>query len=183
MEIILASASPRREMLLREFAKDLVVVPAHIDEAIHQDERFADACVRLARKKALQVAKENRGAVVIGADTIAYKGRENYRKTDDKRKARAILQGLSGRTHNVITGVAVVFPSGKCVAYSVKADVKMKEISELELENYLETDDWKGRAGSYDISGEGKSLVAGVKGEVETVVGLPIKKLRRLLGK
>ena len=179
MGIVLASASPRRERLLKKIVRKFSVKVAKIDEAIHSGEPFAKVCVRLAGMKARDVADGK--SIVIGADTIAYLGRRNFRKTDDEGKARRILLELRGKTHYVITGVAVLYSSGKCVKYSVRAAVKMKKFSDAQLSSYLKSNEWKGRAGSYDISGKGRALVQSVKGEEETVVGLPLKRLRAIL--
>ena len=182
MELILASASPRRARLLRKVARTFRVMPAHVDERLRQGELFARACLRLAEAKARAVARRERGAVVIGADTIAYRGKKIYRKTDNARTARAILLELSGKMHHVVTGVCVVFPSGKCVKYSVRASVKMKKLAPGMLDWYMASGEWRGRAGSYDVSGRGKKLVEKISGEKETVVGLPLKKLKLILG-
>ncbi|VVB99077.1 Septum formation protein Maf [uncultured archaeon] len=181
MDVVLASASPRRRKLLLKIAKRFRVSAANIDESIHSGEPFSKACVRLAEKKAEAVAAKEKGAVVIGADTIAYLGQRNFRKTDDGGKAKKILLFLRGKTHYVITGVCVIFPGGKKVKYSVKAAVRMKKYGEKGLASYLKSGEWKGRAGCYDISGRGKKLVAGVRGEKETVIGLPLRKLRLVL--
>ncbi len=179
--IVLASASPRRKRLMERLVRRFSVAPARINERMKRGEGFAAACVRLAEAKAQSVAKKRPRAIVIGADTIAYLGKMNCRKTDNARSARAILLALAGRTHYVITGVAVVFPDGKCVKYLVRAAVRMKKITPRMLEWYMKTGEWKGRAGSYDVSGKGKKLVASVKGERETVVGLPLRKLKLIL--
>ena len=84
MEIILASASPRRAVLLHRIAGKISVMPAHIDERVHASEKFSEACVRLAIAKARKIARREKNAVVVGADTIAYLGRKNCRKTDLK---------------------------------------------------------------------------------------------------
>ena len=179
MEIVLASASQRRERLLKRIVKKFSVRVAKIDESIHAGESFSRACVRLAEMKARHVADGK--SVVIGADTIAYLVRKNFRKTNDGKKARGVLLFLRGKTHYVITGVAVLFPSGKIVKYSVKARVKMKEFTDDKLESYLKYGEWRGRAGCYDVSGKGRRLVASVRGEKETVVGLPLKRLKLIL--
>ena len=181
MRVVLASASPRRKRLLERIVPRFSAKPARISERMAAGESFPSAAVRLAEKKARAVAKNEKNAVVIGADTIAYRERKIFRKTDDARKARRILLELSGKTHYVVTGVAILFPDGKSVKYSVKALVKMKKLSERQLASYLKSGEWKGRAGCYDVSGRGRKLVGEVKGEKETVVGLPLKKLRTVL--
>ncbi|MCX6771705.1 MAG: Maf family protein [Candidatus Micrarchaeota archaeon] len=181
--IILASGSPRRKRLLRKIVRSFTVRPARISERLLRGEGNTAACMRLAEAKARASARRSGGAVVIGADTIAYRGKKIYRKTGSARTALRILLELSGRAHYVVTGVAVVFPGGKCVKYFVRAAVRMKKLTPKMLESYLKSGEWKGRAGSYDVSGKGKRLVERVKGERETVVGLPLKKLRLVLKK
>ena len=181
MRIILASSSPRRKRLLGKIVPKFLASSANISERILQGESFPSAAIRLAEKKAKAIAKKEKGAIVIGADTIAYRGREIFRKTNDGKLARKILASLSGKTHFVVTGVAVFFPNGRRVKYSVKAAVKMKKLSERQLASYLKCGEWKGRAGCYDVSGKGKALVESVRGEKETVVGLPLKRLRAAL--
>jgi septum formation protein len=182
MHIILASGSPRRKRLLGKIVRAFTVCPADVNERLKRGEGFARACVRLADEKARAVARMRPGALAIGADTIAYRGKRIYRKTKSARLARRILMELSGKTHYVVTGVAVLRPGGKCVKYFVKAAVKMKKLTPKMLEGYMKSKEWEGRAGSYDVSGKGRKLVASVQGEKETVIGLPIRKLRKVLG-
>ncbi len=183
MRIVLASSSPRRKQLLKRIVRKFGIRPAKASERIFSDERFPSAAARLALWKAEAVAKKEKNAIVMGADTIAYRGREIFRKTDKEKIARRILASLSGKTHFVVTGVAVLFPNSRRVKYAVKAAVKMRRLTGKQLASYLKSGEWKGRAGCYDISGRGKELVASVEGEKETVVGLPLKRLRKLLGR
>ena len=181
--IVLASASPRRKRLLKRVVRTFSVAPARIDERIRRGEPFSRACVRLAREKARAVARKRPCAIVIGVDTVAYLGSMNCRKTGSAAQARKILRALSGRAHVVATGVCVIFPGGREVAYCEKVEVKMKKIMPQMLEWYMKGGEWKGRAGSYDVSGKGARLVASVKGERETVTGLPLLKLKLILKK
>ena len=181
METVLASGSPRRKRLLRRIVRKFSVAQANASEKMRAGESFSSACVRLALLKAKKIAAKRKRALVIGADTIAYRGKRIYRKTGNRKLAQKILLELSGKAHFVVTGVAVVFPDGRVVKYSVKAAVKMKNYGKEGLESYLKSGEWKGRAGCYDFSGRGRKLVAGVRGEKETVVGLPLKRLRRIL--
>lgn len=161
--------------------KKFSVKAASINERMHTGEPFASACVRLAEMKARKVAKKERNAVVVGADTIAYRGKKVYRKTENRQAAGKILQELSGRIHYVVTGVCVLYPEGRCMKYSVKASVRMKKLNSKMIDGYLKTGEWEGRAGSYDVSGKGRKLVERVRGERETVVGLPLRRLGRIL--
>jgi len=182
MEIVLASASLRRKRLLLRLVKRFEVAPANVDEEIGKSESFRAAAVRLAVLKARKTAKRKMGALVIGADTIAYLGKKNCRKTNERRVAARILRELSGKTHSVVTGVAVLHPGERMVKYSVLSRVRMKRLNEKTIARYLKTSDWKGRAGSYDASGKhAKLVVAGIVGEKENVAGLPLIRLRKLL--
>lgn len=181
MKIVLASASPRRKRLLKGIVRKFTVKIARIAEGIHSGESFSHAAMRLAEMKAKKVAAKNADAIVIGADTIAYFGKRNFRKTESEDAARMALSFLSGKTHFVITGVAVLFPDGRRVKYYERASVRMRKLDAREIEAYLRCGEWRGRAGSYDVSGIGRELVANVRGEEETVVGLPLKRLRSVL--
>jgi septum formation protein len=181
MKVILASASPRREKLLKRLVRSFSVKPARISERLLPGEPYSRACVRLAKKKASAIAKTEHDALVIGVDTIAHRGKRIFRKTDDAIEAREILRFLSGKTHTVATGVCVLFPNGKHVSYCERAHVKMRHISPKKLSWYIKNGGWAGRAGSYDVSGNGLSLVLGIRGEKETVIGLPIERLKRIL--
>lgn len=183
MGIALASGSPRRKRLLGKIVRKFSVAQTNASEKIRAGESFPSAAVRLALLKAKKAAAKRKNAIVIGADTIAFRGKKIYRKTENAGAARRILLELSGKTHFVVTGVAVLFPNGKRTKYSVKAAVKMKDYGKKGLESYLKSGEWKGRAGCYDFSGRGRKLVASVKGEKETVVGLPLKRLRKLLAR
>jgi len=184
VRVILASFSPRRKRLLKKIAGKIIVMGANVNEKMLFGEAFPSAAKRLARAKARAVAEKKscRGAIVIGADTIAYAGKSIFRKTENRKIAERILRSLSGKTHTVVTGVALIFPDGREIAYSVRAKVKMKKLGEPELRGYLESGEWKGRAGCYDVSGKGRRLVAEISGEKETVVGLPLRRLKRILG-
>ena len=179
MKIVLASSSPRRKRLLRKLVRKFSVKASEVNERIGRNEGFARAAVRLAEAKARAAWKG--GELAIGADTIAYRGRKMFRKTESLEAARRILRQLEGSTHEVVTGVALVFPDGRCAKFAAKARVKMREWKEGELEGYLRGGEWKGRAGCYDVSGRGTVLVEKVAGEKETVIGLPLVRLRRAL--
>jgi septum formation protein len=181
MQIILASSSPRRKRLLRKLVRSFSVAPAKIGERVRKGESFPSAAKRLAEKKARAAAALHPSSITIGADTIAYLGGRNFRKTSSEKKARSALRFLSGKTHTVATGVCVLLPSGRRVSYCEKARVRMKSLAPALLDWYLRGGEWKGRAGSYDVSGKGGKLVAEVRGERETAVGLPLRRLRRIL--
>jgi len=172
----------RRKRILRRLVADFSVAPANVDERLRRGESFRAACVRLADVKARKAAEKRPNALVVGADTIAYLEKKNCRKTKSRRVAASILRTLSGKWHSVLTGVAIVFPSGKAVKYSVLSRVKMKRLDAGKIAGYLKTDDWRGRAGSYDASGKhAKMVIEKIVGERENVVGLPVRRLRKIL--
>ncbi|MEM2138396.1 MAG: Maf family protein [Candidatus Anstonellaceae archaeon] len=181
MGFVLASASPRRKRLLKKIVRKFSVKIPEVDERIRSKESFLHAAARLAELKAKKIAEQSEKDIVIGADTIAYHGKRYFRKTNDVKAARRVLRFLSGKTHDVVTGVAVVFPDGKCANYCERAKVRMKRLGDEEIAGYLKSGEWKGRAGCYDVSGKGRKLVAELKGERETVVGLPLEKLKKIL--
>ena len=181
MEIVLASSSPRRKRLLGKIVPVFRVSAADIVERVKEGEAFPAAAMRLAYLKAREVARKYPRTIVVGADTIAYRGRAIYRKTGKRAEAERILRELSGKTHYVVTGVMVLFPNGRRVRYSVRASVRIKLMEPGLLESYLKTGEWRGRAGCYDVSGKGARLVESICGEKETVVGLPVEKLKLIL--
>ncbi|MCX8197065.1 MAG: Maf family nucleotide pyrophosphatase [Candidatus Micrarchaeota archaeon] len=181
MRVILASRSARRKRLLKKLFKKFLVVPADIDEKIKNCENPIQAAKRLAFLKAKKVAKKYKSAIVIGADTVVYVGKKIYGKAKTKQEARKMLIELSRRAHDVATGVAIFYPGKKAKVFVSKAKVKLNFANDKLLEEYLRTNEWKGRAGCYDISGAARNFAALVSGEKETVIGLPLRKLRTFL--
>lgn len=181
MNVILASESARRKYLLRKICRRFRVIPAKTKETVGKNENPAEAAERLARLKAFKVASKHKDSLVVAADTIAYFGKKIFGKTQTIKKAKTTLSFLSGKVHRVSTGVAIVFPSGKAISYTVTAKVKMKKLGEELIKRYIQSGEWKDRAGCYDISGLGKCLIEKVWGEREAVVGLPLKRLKIIL--
>jgi len=180
--LILASASPRREELLRGVGLSFQVIPSEEGEEedlLEEPRLLAEA---LAIRKARDVAKRMRGGLVIGADTLVEVERFILGKPKDCEEAREQLRRLSGRVHRVITGVAVVeAESGREEVASEVTLVKMRECSPQEIEAYLLTGEPFDKAGSYAIQGLGAFLVEGIQGDWSNVVGLPLGTLRQLL--
>lgn len=180
MKFILASASPRRKELLSGCGYEYEVCPADIDENI---EEFADpkvACEILSRRKALAVLENNPDAVVLGSDTIVVIDDKILGKPKDREDGKKMLKMLSGRTHQVYTGLCVC-SKDKTRSLVSKADVSFYELSNETIEGYINTGEPMDKAGAYGIQGTGSILVKSISGDYFTIVGLPIAKASRLL--
>jgi septum formation protein len=180
--LILASASPRRLDLLRQVgvAPDAVIAP-DLDETPLRDETPRLLAVRLARAKASAVAANHPGAFILAADTVVSLGRRILPKAMTREEARACLTLLSGRAHRVATGVAVAAPGGAMAARLVESRLHVKRLSARELEAYLETGEWRDKAGGYAIQGRAGAFVISLQGSYTGVVGLPLYETLSLL--
>jgi septum formation protein len=179
--LILASASPRREELLRRLGVSFSVVPSALPEEppLGTPE---EAARTLALAKARAVARRFSSEIVLGADTVVALGGVTFGKPVDSDDARRMLRMLMGRTHEVITGVALVeAPARRETAATVVTRVEMAEYGEEEIDAYLQTGEPYDKAGAYAIQGLGGRLVARVDGCYTNVVGLPLETTRRLL--
>lgn len=173
--LALASASPRRLDLLRQIG--LVpdrVDPADIDETPLRDERPRQLALRLAVAKGEAVRARLPGMYVLSADTVVAVGRRLLPKTETEDEVRACLHLLSGRKHDVLTGVAVFSPDGRVASRVVEARVDFKRLSVQETEGYIRSGEWKGKAGGYGIQGRAGAFVIGVAGSYPAIVGLPL---------
>jgi septum formation protein len=176
--VVLASSSPRRLDLLRSIGVQPEVRPADIDETTLDGEEPAAYVDRLARTKAGTVACP--GEVVVAADTTVVIDGRIIGKPVDRAEALDTLRTLSGRTHTVYTGVAVVFPTGT-VAVTVTSDVTFVKISEDVLDWYVGSPEPYDKAGAYGLQAAGAMLVAAVHGSVSNVLGLPLAELHDLM--
>jgi septum formation protein len=180
---ILASASPRRLALLEQIGrKPDRVVPADVDETPLRDEAPRELAERLAVAKAKAAAAAHPGAVILAADTVVGCGRRILDKTEDDRAARKILALLSGRRHRVYGGIAVIDPAGKLTSRTVMTQVMFKRLSEAEIEAYLESGEWRGKAGAYGIQGKAGAFVPWINGSYTNIVGLCVHTAAKLLG-
>lgn len=173
--LVLASASPRRLDLLRQIgiAPD-EVDPADIDERVRPRELPRDYARRMAVAKAERVATRHPGCFVLGADTVVACGRRILPKAEDEAGARRCLELLSGRQHRVIGGVAVIAADGRRAIRCVTTMVKMKRLSQAEIDGYIASGEWEGKAGGYAIQGRAAVFVAAINGSYSNVVGLPL---------
>ena len=174
-EIVLASASPRRAELLESAGIRFVVVPGHIDETPLPDEQPVEHVLRLAREKAAEVARREEGRYFIGADTIVVCAGEIMGKPRDDADASRMLRKLSGRTHQVVTGFAVLDQTAeRYVTQAVSTDVVFKELTDAEIAAYVATGCPRDKAGAYAIQGGAAYMVARINGSYTNVVGLPL---------
>ena len=181
--LILASASPRRLDLLRQVRLEPgSIVPAHIDEAAKPGELPKDLAPRLAAGKARAVAADNPDCFVLGADTVVACGRRGLGKPETESEARRMLELLSGRRHTVLGGVCVVGPGGAEHTRLVSTGVSFKRLDAREIDDYLRSSEWRGKAGGYAIQGLAAGYVRAISGSYSNVVGLPLFEVVQLLG-
>ena len=182
--LVLASASPRRVMLLAQMGivPDVIVVP-DIDETPLAGELPRRLAERLAVAKAEAVALREPEAVVLAADTVVAVGRRVLPKVETEAEARECLLLLSGRRHLVITGVAVARPDGRVQRRVVECAVRFKRLDATEIEAYIASGEWKGVAGGYAIQGRAAAFVPWMQGSYSAVVGLPLHEVALLLAR
>ena len=178
MRIILASKSPRRREILENTKVRFSIKESQIDETIKLNESPKDTVKRLAYEKALDVAKNNEDALVIGADTVVVIDDKILGKPKDETEAYNMIKLLSGKTHYVITGFALINLSliKKIVDCQI-SQVTFKELSEATIKDYIQTKESLDIAGAYGIQGYGGLLVKNIQGDYFNIVGLPISKI------
>ena len=180
--LVLASASPRRLELLAQIGlvPDLID-PAEIDETPLPGETARLLALRLARAKAAAVAQRSPNAFVLAADTVVAVGRRLLGKPEDATDAARMLALLSGRAHRVLTAVAVAAPGGKTAARLSETRVRFKRLTRAEIDAYLASGEWAGKAGGYGVQGRAGGFVIAINGAYTGVVGLPLYETRALL--
>jgi septum formation protein len=180
--LVLASASPRRLELLRQIGLEPARVDApDLDEAPLRDETPRLLVARLAREKALAVAARHPDAFVLAADTEVAVGRRVLGKPADAADAGRMLALMSGRAHRVLTGVAVVAPDGRLAERLSETRVKFKRLTRAEIDGYLASGEWAGKAGGYGVQGRAGAFMIALSGSYTSVVGLPLYETRALL--
>lgn len=178
MDLILASKSPRRREILENTKVRFSIEESQIDEVIKLNELPKETVMRLAYEKALDVANRNRNSLVIGADTIVVINDTILGKPKDDIEAFSMLKLLSGKTHYVITGFALINLSlDKKIIDCQVSQVTFKELSEQCIKDYLQTKESLDKAGAYGIQGYGGLLVENIQGDYFNIVGLPISKI------
>ncbi len=177
--LVLASASPRRRDLLGQLGLRFTVAAADLDETPRPDEAPEAYVLRLAREKARAVASRFPDTWVLAADTTVVLGRELLGKPRDEAEAREMLTRLSGRTHEVHTGVALAGRADEALV--VRTRVTFRTLSAGEIAWYVGTGEPRDKAGAYAIQGKGGFLVAAIEGSPTNVIGLPLGETLALL--
>jgi septum formation protein len=187
-KLVLASASPRRLALLEQAGlKPDALLPSDLDETPLKGERPRDLARRLAILKAkaahasLPVRPDLAESYIIAADTVVAVGRRILPKAELVEEAGACLRLLSGRAHRVYTGVALITPAGKLRERLVETRVRFKRLSQDDIETYLASGQWRGKAGAYAIQGIAGAFVVKLIGSYTGVVGLPLYETMNLL--
>jgi len=173
--LILASASPRRLDLLAQIG----IVPAAVDPADADETPFprelpGPHASRLAELKARAVAARHPGAFILAADTVVSCGRRILPKAETEKQARSCIRLLSGRRHRVLGGVCVIAPDGRMAQRLVTTVVTFKHLDDAEIEAYVASGEWDGKAGGYAIQGRAAVFVRQLSGSYSNVVGLPL---------
>jgi septum formation protein len=186
--LILASGSPRRLALLQQVGIEPdALLPADVDETPVKGEKPRDLARRLARDKALAAQAvmatrpELAGAFLLSADTVVAVGRRVLPKAEIVEEAAGCLRLLSGRAHRVYTAIALITPKGALRERVVETRLRFKRLSRDEIEMYLASGEWRGKAGGYAIQGRAGVFVTKLQGSYTAVVGLPLAETAALL--
>lgn len=177
--LVLASASPRRRDILRQLGLDPEVLPADVDERLLPGEEPVEHVRRLAREKATRVLESEPDALVIAGDTVVVRDGEVLGKPADSDDAVAMLVSLSGRTHEVLSGLAVA-GANRAEDAVTRTRVRFRAFDRDIARRYVATGEPMDKAGAYGIQGLGAALVEGVEGDYYSIVGLPVAALLRL---
>lgn len=182
--LILASASPQRQALLRAAGFHFHVHPANVDEETHLGTLPpAELAIFLANLKATSVSSLFPDDVTLAADTVVALGDRSLGKAADEKEARAMLEMLSGSTHQAITGVAVHAPArGIQYLQAATSEVRMRHWTAPEIDAYVASGDWRGKAGAYGIQ-DNDPVVERISGSHSNIIGLPMELTTRMLAK
>ena len=180
MEIILRSASPRRKELLEREGYKFKIVPADIDESINPSLSPLENVKLIGLKKAKFNSEMYTNSIIIGCDTIVTLDGIIYGKPKDENDAYRMLKLFSNKTHEVMSGVGIIY-NEKIYNFVVTSKVTFKDLTDKEIYDYIATKECFGKAGAYAIQGIGKSLVLKYEGELENIIGLPIKEVKEIL--
>jgi septum formation protein len=180
VDVILASASPRRYELLKNLGLNFKVIPSHAEESHEKRVNMEEVVRANARLKGESVAKEYPDALVISADTIVVLGEHIMGKPKNEQEAFEMLKALSGQTHQVYTGLGL-FNANRSALDAVCTQVRFRTLSDEEIWAYINTGEPFDKAGGYGIQGQGALLVEGIDGCYYNVVGLPLTRLFTML--
>jgi septum formation protein len=188
LKLVLASGSPRRLALLNQIGVEPDrIIPATVDETPKRNELPRNLARRLAREKAeaalaaVNADPDLAGSLVLAADTVVSVGRRILPKAEMIEEAAACLRQLSGRTHRVYTGLALATPKGHVRRRLIETRVRFKRLSREDVESYLASGEWRGKAGGYAVQGFAGAFVVKLNGSYSNVVGLPLYEVMTLL--
>lgn len=177
--IVLASQSPRRQWLLAEAGWDVLVVPSSAHEGWPDRLPVEQGTCELALRKARSVSQEYQDRPVLGADTVVTLDGRIFGKPSTREEARELLLTLSGCTHEVVTGVALVLGTDDWTGFD-RSRVTFRELSESDINSYLDLSTYQDKAGAYGLQEEGGKLVHTYEGRFDTIVGLPLPTVESL---
>jgi septum formation protein len=178
LKLVLASRSPQRRAILTQLGVDFTVRPHPVDELTEGP--AVEVALENAYRKATGAARDP-GETVLGVDTVVALGSRLYGKPADESEARATLETLAGRRHEVVSGLCVVEPDGTPRTAAARTGVTFRAVDADLLSWYLASGEWRDRAGGYAIQGRGAALVSAIDGDYFNVVGLPVAALVDLL--
>lgn len=180
MKLVLASTSPRRKEILKGIGLEFEAVGSDVDENIGEELLPRELVTRLAAMKALKILELYPDAVVLGADTVVSIGGKILGKPADEKDAKSMLLALSGKTHEVFSGVAIL-SAGRREIFAETTFVTFYTLDEETVDRYIQTGEPFDKAGAYGIQGLGSLLVSGIRGDYFNVMGLPVSKTARSL--
>jgi len=180
MKVILASQSPRRKALISLLHIDAITIPSYIEEVIDESLSHEEIVMDLAYQKAADIFRKNKDALVLGFDTLVVLNEEIMGKPKTKEEAKMYLQQLSGKTHRVITGCAMI-KKGHSSSFYSSAMVSFYPMDMSEIDDYIETNEPFDKAGGYGIQGYASKYIESIHGDYYAIVGFPISKIYREL--
>lgn len=182
-KLVLASSSPRRKDLLRKLGLEFSTIPPNVVEKHIKGESPVEYVLRISLEKALTVAETlNHDHIVIGADTIVVCDGEILGKPENEEEAKSMLMRLSGRYHQVITGLSIVRSKSEILhRENVKSTIKFKSLDPHEVQEYVNTKEPLDKAGGYAAQGIGAFMIEEIEGSFTNIVGLPISRLSNAL--
>ncbi|HAE41591.1 MAG TPA: septum formation protein Maf [Clostridiales bacterium] len=182
-KLLLASKSPRRIEILQKYLDDLITEAPSVDETVFTKLKPEELVMAIALKKAVSVIQNGQyeDTIILAADTVVYSDRI-IGKPKDRNEAFMILKNLSGKSHKVFTGFAIMHSNNKKnIIDFEETDVFFEDLSDEMIENYLNTNEYTDKAGAYGIQGYGEMLVKSISGSYPNVMGLPISKINKYL--
>lgn len=171
--VILASQSPRRRELLKRVLKEFECIPGNIDETMDRKKPLEEEVKRVSYLKAKAILKDHEDCIVIGSDTTVVLDGKPLGKPKDEEEAFAMLESLQGRSHEVLTGLAILSSKKETVSLG-KAEVTFAPMSEKEIRDYIATGECMDKAGAYGIQGYGSRYITSIQGDYYVIMGLSV---------